>query len=176
MSYTVHPDAIFDPDKPVLGSTHLEARDNLIAVAKGETGAPKIANKITGGAGDTTFSGLGDFDGVLIWGTLRGTGGGTAFNGLNFDASTDGSTYGTPSKLVEVANTAATNFTVFIDFPTGAWQAAYDRVDGTAFAGIYATGTLDNTVGLTHLRIKIDAASSTVASYIVMPQGGQSAT
>lgn len=42
MTYTVHPDALFDPGAPVLGSTHLEARDNLIAVADGDPGAPRI--------------------------------------------------------------------------------------------------------------------------------------
>lgn len=37
--YTEHADAIFDPDTPILGSTHLEARDNLKAAREGSTGA-----------------------------------------------------------------------------------------------------------------------------------------
>ena len=41
-SYTNHPDSIFDLGAPILGSTHLEARDNLIALAEGAEGAPKI--------------------------------------------------------------------------------------------------------------------------------------
>jgi len=30
--YTTHADALFDPNAPILGSTHLEARDNLLSV------------------------------------------------------------------------------------------------------------------------------------------------
>ena len=41
-AYTPHADALFDPDKPILGSTQLEQRDNLIATAEGATGAPVV--------------------------------------------------------------------------------------------------------------------------------------
>lgn len=41
-AYTTHADALFDPSKPILGSTHLEARDNLISVTEGDSTAPKI--------------------------------------------------------------------------------------------------------------------------------------
>ena len=41
-AYTAHADALFDPDKPILGSTQLEQRDNLIATAEGATGAPVV--------------------------------------------------------------------------------------------------------------------------------------
>lgn len=44
-AYTIHADALFDPNKPILGSTHLEGRDNLIAVTEGDATAPKIALK-----------------------------------------------------------------------------------------------------------------------------------
>ena len=43
--YTVHADALFDPDKPILGSTHLEARDNLLATMEGDTDAPRLQLK-----------------------------------------------------------------------------------------------------------------------------------
>lgn len=42
-TYTAHADTIFDPDKPILGSTHLEARDNLIAALEGASGAPRLS-------------------------------------------------------------------------------------------------------------------------------------
>lgn len=41
-AYTTHADSLFDPNKPILGSTHLEARDNLLSVAEGDDTAPKI--------------------------------------------------------------------------------------------------------------------------------------
>lgn len=43
MTYTIHPDAMFDPGKPILGSTQAEARDNLIASFAGEPDAPKLS-------------------------------------------------------------------------------------------------------------------------------------
>ncbi len=39
-AYTDHPDTIFDPLKPVLGSTGLQARDNLLGVLDTGTNAP----------------------------------------------------------------------------------------------------------------------------------------
>lgn len=47
-TYTAHADALFDPDKPILGSTQLEQRDNLIATAEGATGAPVVNIKALG--------------------------------------------------------------------------------------------------------------------------------
>lgn len=46
--YTTHADALFDPDAPILGSTHLEARDNLIAVTEGSPDAPPILMEALG--------------------------------------------------------------------------------------------------------------------------------
>lgn len=41
--YTEHADALFDADKPILGSTHLEARDNLQSAMGGGSDAPRLA-------------------------------------------------------------------------------------------------------------------------------------
>lgn len=40
--YTPHLDSLFDPLKPILGGSHLEARDNLVSVAGGGVDAPRI--------------------------------------------------------------------------------------------------------------------------------------
>lgn len=42
-TYTDHADALFDPGKPILGSTGLESRDNAIAIADGGDNAPVLA-------------------------------------------------------------------------------------------------------------------------------------
>ena len=51
-TYTAHADALFDPDKPILGSTQLEQRDNLIAVTEGGTDAPRIQGLALAGPAD----------------------------------------------------------------------------------------------------------------------------
>ena len=42
--WTNIPDATFDPDRPVLGSTHLAIVKNFEALAEGASGAPRVAN------------------------------------------------------------------------------------------------------------------------------------
>ncbi|QDP55383.1 MAG: hypothetical protein Tp176DCM1853251_67 [Prokaryotic dsDNA virus sp.] len=72
-TYTPHADALFDVGKPILGSTHLEARDNLIAVTEGDATAPKINGAIaalTPGDVGTHVLAVVDFtvDGVIAFG------------------------------------------------------------------------------------------------------------
>lgn len=60
--WTSIPDATFDPDRPVLGSTHLAIVKNFEALAEGATGAPRIVADTFSGAvaGNTVlFSALG---------------------------------------------------------------------------------------------------------------------
>jgi hypothetical protein len=42
--WTSIPDVTFDPDRPVLGSTHLAIVKNFEALAEGATGAPRVEN------------------------------------------------------------------------------------------------------------------------------------
>lgn len=42
--WTNIPDATFDPDKPILGSTHLAIVKNFGAFANGDAGAPRLQN------------------------------------------------------------------------------------------------------------------------------------
>ena len=42
-TYTDHPDQLFDPNRPILGSTALQTRDNLAAALEGDPSAPKLS-------------------------------------------------------------------------------------------------------------------------------------
>jgi hypothetical protein len=42
--WTNIPDATFDPDKPILGSTHLAIVKNFNALAAGDAGAPRVTD------------------------------------------------------------------------------------------------------------------------------------
>jgi hypothetical protein len=60
--WTSIPDATFDPDRPVLGSTHLAIVKNFEALAEGAANAPRIVADTFSGAvaGDAVlFSALG---------------------------------------------------------------------------------------------------------------------
>ncbi|MGB1388634.1 MAG: hypothetical protein ACPG61_07080 [Paracoccaceae bacterium] len=49
-AFTNHLDALFDVGKPILGSTGLEARDNLAAALEGASGAPRLWADASAGA------------------------------------------------------------------------------------------------------------------------------
>lgn len=81
-SYTNHPDSIFDLGAPILGSTHLEARDNLIAMAEGDPTAPKINGLAleglyvaflsrTNSTSPIGVNDLGDFNQITLSGSWR---------------------------------------------------------------------------------------------------------
>jgi len=166
-TYTVHADGLFDPAKPILGSTALETRDNLIAAAEGGSGAPKIANKVVGGrvATNLTITSLGDFGGILLWGIINTSGVCT----LTLGASTNGSTFSTGSVVGQPGNSVTTPFYLFVDFATGSWRSVL--YTGTSTQS--NTGTLAGSAGLVSLRFTITAGEM---SFMATPQGGQSAT
>lgn len=61
MAWINIPDATFDPDRPVLGSTHLAIKNNFAALADGAAGAPKIQTPAYQDASVTT-SKIADFN------------------------------------------------------------------------------------------------------------------
>lgn len=162
------------PGDPWTSAKALYTAQNPIALAEQSVGAPKIANKIAGGAGTTVFSGLSTFGGLIIWGNLSGDGSAPSNATLTMEASTNGSTYGALSTIAEIANNTQTSFQLFVDFSTGLWQSVYNNNDSVIISGEYDTGTLANTVGMTHFRLTVSLNGA--ASYLVMPQGGQSAS
>lgn len=103
MSYTTHADVLFDPEKPVLGATHQETRDNLIAVAEGdisgdgplrvESAALKLGILTPGNTVSTTngvFAGLvGTLQLEIVPEISSGTDGDVA---IDYRTSTDGGT------------------------------------------------------------------------------------
>jgi len=52
--WTNIPDATFDPDRPVLGSTHLAIVKNFEALAEGASGAPRVLTPAINDAAVTT--------------------------------------------------------------------------------------------------------------------------
>jgi len=111
-AYTNHPDAIFDPDKPILGSTHLEARDNLIAAMEGDPTAPNVyealaARLVSGALGSWVFArhtgGDRSYGNLVAGSSLRPTGaargvsvqGSSTTGGLNTNFAENGGLSGT---------------------------------------------------------------------------------
>lgn len=170
-TYTEHADEIFDPNRPILGSTHLEARDNLIAVAEGGLGAPKIASKTIGGkttsGSPLNIASLNAFSGIWIWGVIKPSGSATVTAELSSDS---GSSYATPTTVMTIGAGAKGSFNMFVNLVTGGWKSVYD--DGTIVQ--YGSGTLaGGGAGVTDFRL--DPANADLA-ILANPQGGESAS
>jgi len=113
--YTSHADSLFDAGKPILGVTHLEARDNLIASGEGSTGSPSFvpnygANVAAGDIGTYVFArytGTGEVSfgstvaGSLLEPTSAFWGGETGDSDFSTDAALTG-TWECMGKSIEV--------------------------------------------------------------------------
>lgn len=164
----------FLPGQPATSAQGIALYENPLAIAEGASGAPKIAMKSAGGlsaGGTLTFTGLGDFGGVLVHGSVHTDGSNRI---LEVSLSDDGTTYSTASALLDDNGTAGPyRFTLFVDFVTGAFKCTHDSIDPTL--PLYAAGTLAGAgSSVSAIRFTIGGASTIAA--IVLPNGGESAS
>lgn len=159
----------FLPGQPATSAQGIALYENPLAIAEGASGAPKIAQKSAGGlsaGGTLSFTGLGDFGGVLVHGSVRTDG---SSRTLQVSLSDDGTTYSTASALVD--GTGQYRFTLFVDFVTGAFKCTHD----CPTSPLYAAGTLAGAgSSVSAIRFTIGGASTIAA--IVLPNGGESAS
>lgn len=164
----------FLPGQPATSAQGIALYENPLAIAEGASGAPKIAIKTAGGVsgvGSLTFTGLGDFSGALIHGTVLTDG---SNRSLGIALSDDGTTFATASWAIININVAAMDtFFIVVDFVTGAFKCVHTAQTSTS--EIYTTGTLAGAgADVTAIRLTV-AGTSTVAA-IVLPNGGESAS
>jgi len=132
--WTSIPDATFDPDRPVLGSTHLAVVKNFEAFAEGAVGAPRVTDAALG----TTVTSAGtDWVAARITGVAAGSVGTYAFL-RRTSGSTDvgfGSTLAGSSLTPASALFGVTNFADLVTgggVRAGTWRAMgyYDHFTG----------------------------------------------
>lgn len=144
--YTDHADSLFDAGAPVLGPTHLEARDNLIATAEGSNtgdGAPRVQGKALGGmfpgllssAGTTSSTSLSDVGWICGPLNINWISGSENFQ-LRF-SNDGGSSYGSWQTVISAIG-ADEGFWLRFSLQTGAY--AVMSTSGTSSMG--GTGTL----------------------------------
>lgn len=164
----------FLPGQPATSAQGIALYENPLAIAEGASGAPKIAIKTAGGVsgvGSLTFTGLGDFSGALIHGTLLTDGSNRAFG---IALSNNGTTFATASwAIVNINSAAQATFCIVVDFVTGAFKCMHTA--WTSTAEIYKTGTLAGAgADVTAIRLTVDGFGTVAA--IVLPNGGESAS
>lgn len=161
----------FLPGQPATSAQGIALYENPLAIAEGASGAPKIAQKSAGGlsaSGTLSFTGLGDFGGVLVHGSVHTDGSNRI---LEVSLSDDGTTYGAASALLD--DSGIYRFTLFVDFATGAFKCTHDSIGPTM--PLYAAGTLAG-AGSNVSAIRFTIGGTSTIAAIVLPNGGESAS
>lgn len=135
-------DSETDPKAPVTSELMKALALNPIAIMEGQSGAPRLAEKIQIGRGTdenwTTISNLSTGGGVYVdWFAIctTSTEPSTQTGSIQFEISTDGSTF---TNTTTIAITGATNGpaqmngSFYFDFASGGWQSAYSQLSGPA--------------------------------------------
>lgn len=150
--WTTITDSQVDPKAPVTSELMTALRDNPIAIAQGATNAPRIAEKIQSASGQNeawaTIGNLGSGNGVCVdfyayCQTVQDPG--TEFGYVQFEISTDGSTFTNTTTIVTTGASAqqiGVNGSFFLDFASGVWQVAYSQISGTASSAGATSGTI----------------------------------
>jgi hypothetical protein len=136
--WTNIPDATFDPDRPVLGSTHLAIVKNFTALAEGATGAPRVETAAiasneqmtTANVLGATAGGAAGAVGTYVLGRRNATG------NIAFGATVAGSSL-LPISAAAGINTASGNAGTFAGGAalTGTWRAMGEYVHAKGTAG-----------------------------------------
>lgn len=157
--YTPQSDATFDIDAPIIGVTHLQARDNLIAVTEADPTAPKLKQKVI-------LSVAGVVDGLGPWGGIQANytvthGGSPATGTVVVSFSTDGVTYGAETTIV-APTTDSTAGVIFVDTGTGVLN-----LDGVEYAVASASAAVSHIkFGVTGGMTSFDAFGTAIGGII----------
>lgn len=145
-------DSETDPKAPVTSELMKALALNPIAIMEGQSGAPRLAEKIQAANGPNeswaTVGNLGSGNGVYVdfyayCQTVQDPG--TEFGYVQFEISTDGATFTNTTTLVTTGASVqqiGVNGSFFLDFASGVWLVAYSQISGTASSAGATSGTI----------------------------------
>lgn len=169
MAYNQILDTQVDPDAPITSGLGYQLRDNPIAIANGDLGAPKITDKIVAGRNliSVTFSNLNAFAGVLFWAVCE--------DSIVMSYSTDGGSSFSTSETIAPAggiDPSRPSAYGFFDFYSGQLYSVSVSASGNGFF----TNLEDKVVSGAGLNITDLKFAGDNVAVLLKPQGGQSAT
>lgn len=163
--FTEHPDALFEANKPILGSTGQETKDNLLSVVGHGVGAPRPVQPVITmqrpAAGIVSSSGLAHYSGLTAHIHVENTD--SSAQDISISFSSDGVTYEAATALISVPASGSAQIYLVCDLTTG------------ALSGVYSYGGLTGAAAtpsdpITHMRLESGTATKFVA--IIYPNGG----
>lgn len=146
MAWTTISNALVAVGAKPFATTIQALRDNVIALAAQDAGAPKIrqVNTISGAEAATqTFTGLDDYEGVeFSIAAVRGSGSSALLVNYTLEYSTNGgSSWSSASTLIASVGNPSSHFgSGAFDFATGGFSFVGSRLDGNL--NIRASGTI----------------------------------
>lgn len=173
MAYTPILDTQLDPDAPITSGLGYQLRDNPLAIAAGDTGAPKIAKttkvgSISGIGGSSTVSGLNDFGGLTL-DLLMNTDGLVGTETVSISFSNNGSTFYGSTEIGSLGGDEFLYIKFVVDFGSTSYRLVRGGAGNTAQS---ATGTITGlSDSVTHFRI---TASEGTVSFMAELDGGDS--
>lgn len=171
-SLTALVNAALSHKKPFTVQAARQLRDNVIAMAEGAPGAPKIARKNQVGSvssGVVDLTNLDDFSGLKLHIHFRNVGG--VSRNLELEISTDATTFPDKVLLLSVPMASSGSMDVYLDFATGAVSAGFHTGSGA--------GSVDTTIAnaSTAIRtVRVRAATDLSIGVLAHPDGGESAS
>lgn len=169
MVYRVIPDTEIDPDSPVTVTLMSALRDNLIAVAEGDPGAPEVnaraqTSRTVYGTGNTvTFSSLDGFGGMWADIHYENNVAGTVNFTLQF--STDsGSNFSTAQSIFSVPASSVGNGRMYVNFADGGYSVITSVGSSTGTIAGMAGGVTD---------IRFDGPGNTSLGILAAPNRGE---
>ena len=165
-------DAETDPDAPLTSNLGKRFDNNVIALAEGASGAPKIAIKTMIGSaanGSFDFTGLGDFSGIRFDIHFYNSSS-TVSRNVSMSFSDDGLVFGIPVVLTPLSLNSRGSISMAADFATGDYEGAYHDFSPGAFSGT-VTGS-----SLSVVAIRLTADADLSISVFAQPNGGASAS
>lgn len=174
MAYAIPDLNDYLPGEPWTSAKALLTVENPIAIANGDTDAPRVSPKAWGhtaiadsAVGTVTLSDYSGYGGVHLEIKYRNNAVGTT--SLVLSLSNDGSTFGTTAVIADVLGNDAGSVSAFVNFATGGVQSVWGMAGGA--------GTYSNTAGvpgadISHVRLFAGGTTTTTIAALGFANAG----
>lgn len=167
-------DSQTDPDAPLTSELGKRWDNNVIAVAEGASGAPRVSPKAWGqtvsadsAVGVVTVAGLGSYGGVVI--DVKYLNSVAAGANMTIELSDDGVSFETAAIVAGVGGQTSGAVKMMIDFATGDTLSVYSDGDS---AGHISVTAATPTGDVSHVRVTAAGGSTTTMGVMAMANAG----
>lgn len=174
MAYTIPDLNDYLPGEPYTSAKALLMVENPIAIANGDTDAPRVSPKAWGhtaavgsAVGTLTLSDFSGYGGAHLEIKYRNNAVGTT--SLVLSLSNDGATFGATAVIADVLGNDSGTVSVFVDFTTGVADSVWQMSGG---AGTYSNSAGVPGAGISHIRLFAGGTTTTTIAALGFANAG----